>query len=57
MTYLIGALVLGLCGVWLDRWQKRTRVSDRWLADQRRRESGRGVEQSCVKSWPIRREP
>lgn len=38
------------------RWRFRDRtVSDRWLADQERREFGSGIESVCW-SWPVKKD-
>lgn len=57
MKWLLLALPFGsvvLLVIWLmKRYGADQPVSEEWLTDYERRACGIGVDQACVKSWPI----
>lgn len=48
----LGVSVLALGVWWRRRWVDR-HVSTDWLVDASRREWGTGIDQTCVRKWPI----
>lgn len=59
-TWLLVSALGGVIGVgyWLYRYLSADdHVSAAWHVDNSRREWGTGIEQSCVREWPISKIP